>query len=149
MEWYGLKHMGRDKHHYLGLRNSNFCECGEDFWEVPRIDQWGRSANASYDVDRTIKIMMNKIPPSTRTSRFFRRVNKNNGTLFANVHLGKHEICDYMRAPFKRMGILNWKKIHPHVFQKICITKMNDPRVNISETMADSCHSSVSTSVVY
>ena len=55
-----------------------------------------------------------------------------------------------MRSAFKIMGIINWEKLHSHVFCSVFIAKSeNDSKVNITKTMAASRHTSASASVVY
>ena len=62
----------------------------------------------------------------------------------------KAKIRDRMRQAFKRMGIINWEKLHPHVLRGIFITRMaNSSKVNLTETMVASRHNSVSASAVY
>ena len=127
----------------------NVRDVEDDLGQFPVLSD-GKVGNVSKDVGGAIKRMMKKIPPSSKTNRFYRRVSSNGQSFCVNAHLGKAKIRDRMRQAFKRMGILNWEKLHPHVLRGIFITRMaNSSKVNLTETMVASRHNSVSASAVY
>ena len=71
-EWWGLTHIDKDKRHRLGLNNCNVRDVEDDFGRFPVLSD-GKIGNVSKDVGGAMKRIMEKIPPSSKPNRFYRR----------------------------------------------------------------------------
>ena len=61
------------------------------------------------------------------------------------THTGKNKICNHMKKVAKMLGFNNWECFNGHCLRKWFIMEMvNDPNVNIQDSMQAGCHSFVS-----
>ena len=145
IEWWGIRHMPRDKCHHLGLRKSHVREVEAEFGRFPVIPH-----DSSRDFGGCIKRFMEKLPKSDLTSWVYRRVKKNGKGFETNAVIGKTKIRELFKNSFEKFGISNWQKLRPHALRAHFTTILaNDGSVNATETMASCRHGSTSASATY
>ena len=111
MEWWGIKHISKDKGRKLGLHTLHVKETEDDIGKFPVLSD-GKKGDVRNDIGGAIKRFMSLLPESVKNNRFYKRVTKDN-LFFANQVLGKNTIRNRFRSAFERMGIERFDTIKP------------------------------------
>ena len=77
MEWWGIKHISKDKRHKLGLHMLHVKETEDDIGKFPVLSD-GKKGDVRNDIGRAIKRFMSLLPESVKNNRFYKRVTKDN-----------------------------------------------------------------------
>ena len=81
MEWWGIKHISKDKRHKLGLHTAHVKETEDDIGKFPVLSD-GKKGDVRNDIGGAIKRFMAILPQGTKSNRFYKRVSKDNVFFF-------------------------------------------------------------------